>query len=104
MAVEEQQPRAPVAPHREHAAKQDRAIAAEYDRELALPPHARNGVGECTRIVGDPLRVQEFGRRVAPWIVGRRLDPAEARRAKTLGEPGIEQRLRQSLYALWKQA
>jgi hypothetical protein len=50
------------------------------------------------------LRVQEFGRRVAPWIVGRRLDPAETRRAKTLGEPGVEQRIRQSLYTLWKQA
>src|SRR5262245_3995272 len=104
MAVEEQKPRAPVAPHRQHAAEQDRAVAAEHDRELAMPPRPHNRIGQRTRIVGDPLWVQEFGRRVAPWIVRRRLDPAEALRAKTLGEPRVEQRLRQSLYALWKQA
>jgi hypothetical protein len=104
MAVEEQQARAPVAPHCEQAAEQDRAVAAKHDRELPPPPHARHGVGQRARIVGDPLRVQELGRGVAPWIVGRRLDPGEALRAKTLGEARVEQRLRQGLYALWKQA
>jgi hypothetical protein len=103
MAVEEQKPRAPVAAHGEHAAEQDRAVAAEHDGKLAIRPRPRNRIGERTRIVGDRFWVQELGRRVAPWIVGRRLDPAEALRAKTLGEPGIEQRFRQSLYALWKQ-
>src|SRR5262245_56391317 len=103
MAVKKQKPGAPVAPHCQHAAEQDRAVAAEHDWELPPPPHARNGVAQRTRIVGDPLRVQELGCDVAPRIVARRLDPAEALRAKTLGEPRIEQRLRQSLYALWKQ-
>jgi hypothetical protein len=50
------------------------------------------------------LRVEELGRDVAPRIVGRRLDPGEALRANTIGEARVEQRLRQSLYALWKQA
>jgi hypothetical protein len=82
VSVEEEQAEAPASLQSEQAAEHDRAVSAEYHRELAAIDHVADRVGQRDRVGRDCARVEDQRRRVAGAIERRRVDG--------LGQPGVQ--------------
>lgn len=93
VAVDEEQAKAPPATQRQHRAEQDRAVTAEYDRELATIDQLSNSLGEQRRVSGERLRVHDLGLRIAVGAVARRLDAACRASGKSIRQARFEQEL-----------
>jgi hypothetical protein len=59
-------------PGSEQVAEQDRAVAAEHDRELAPVENLTGRRGEQMGVVAKPCRVEHPNDAVTPRVVGRR--------------------------------
>jgi hypothetical protein len=59
VAVDEEEPVSSGTPERQHAANDDTAIAAEYQREFTLPQHSSNCLGEAQGIILDPIWIED---------------------------------------------
>jgi hypothetical protein len=99
VAVDEEQPEAAAPPERESGPEQNRAVAAEDDRELAGVEHALDCVRKHRRPVGDRLRVQRPRDRVTLGAVARRLDAPGVPRIQPVGQTVLQQARRETLDA-----
>ena len=92
MAVDEEQPGTPAPARRQGASEQDRAVATEHHRERAGREQRLDRIGERNRVVPEALGIEQAALRIAPSVVGGRLDQPRAARA----EPFRKARLKQS--------
>ncbi len=97
MRVEEQKAVAAATLQREQAAEDDRAVAAEDNRNCPRIQQCADCVGEYDRVISNASRIEQQGVGIALGLVGERLDPAGMHRAEPLGESRGEQRLWQRL-------
>lgn len=94
MAVHEQQSEAAAGAQGEETAKQNRAVAPDYERRLAAVEDLANRFGERKRIGGDRRRVKHSCVRIdhGPAVVWLLHPGRTPRIAQRLSQSGIQQR------------
>ena len=97
--VDEQQPVAAASAEGQQVAEQDRAVAAEHDRDVAPVEHLTGRRGEQMRVVAKPRRVEHAGVGVTRPVVGQRTHASATTGPEPVGEAGRQQRLRKPLDA-----
>jgi hypothetical protein len=97
--IDEQQPVTASSAQCEQVAEQDRAVAAEHDRDLPMVEDLTGRRGEQMRVVAKPCCVEHAGDGVTPPVVGGRAHTSAAARPEPVGEACRQQRLREPLDA-----
>ena len=95
VAVDEQQPEARAPPQRQEPAKQNAAVAAEHDWEVACVENLADRIGKLGRVFRDAFRIEHQRLEVAAGVVGQRFDAAGPPGPQPRAQACCEQRVRQ---------